>query len=70
MEIALDSGNKIQILKDGLIGRKNAGSEFKKQIPQVRAVIGGTGDYMGARGQLTTTRNEDGTYEHLIELMD
>jgi len=25
---------------------------------------------MGARGQLTTTRNEDGTYEHLIELMD
>lgn len=38
-------------------------------MPQIRAVIGGTGDYMGARGQLTTTRNEDGTYEHLIELM-
>ena len=49
---------------------KIVGAEFKKQIPQIRAVIGGTGDYMGARGQLTTTRNEDGTYEHLLELMD
>ena len=49
---------------------KTLGAEFTKQIPQIRAVIGGTGAYMGARGQLTTTRNEDGTYEHLIELMD
>lgn len=48
---------------------KTVGAEFTKLKPQIRAVIGGTGEYMGARGQLTTTRNEDGTYEHLIELM-
>ena len=45
-------------------------SEMKKNEPQYRAVIGGTGTFMGARGQVKTTRNDDGTYEHLIELMD
>ena len=45
-------------------------SEMKKNEPQYRAVIGGTGTFMGARGQIQTTRNDDGTYEHLIELMD
>ena len=45
-------------------------SEMKKNEPQYRAVIGGTGTFMGARGQVITTRNDDGTYEHLIELMD
>jgi hypothetical protein len=48
---------------------KILGAEFTKLKPQIRAVVGGTGEYMGARGQLTSTRNEDGTYEHLIELM-
>ncbi|MDA7906504.1 dirigent protein [Mariniblastus sp.] len=45
-------------------------SEMKKNEPQYRAVVGGTGTFMGARGQIQTTRNDDGTYEHLIELMD
>ena len=45
-------------------------SEMKKNEPQYRAVVGGTGTFMGARGQIHTTRNDDGTYEHLIELMD
>ena len=45
-------------------------SEMKKNEPQYRAVIGGTGTFMGARGQVITTRNDDGTYEHMIELMD
>jgi hypothetical protein len=37
---------------------------------QIRAVIGGTGKYIGARGQVTTTRNDDQTYEHRFELLD
>ena len=45
-------------------------SEMKKNEPQYRAVVGGTGTFMGARGQVKTTRNDDGTYEHMIELMD
>jgi hypothetical protein len=44
--------------------------QMDKNNPQIRAVIGGTGKYIGARGQITTTRNEDETYTHLIELLD
>jgi len=46
------------------------GAEFVKIKPQIRGVIGGTGKYMGARGQLTTIRNDDGSYEHHIEIID
>jgi len=48
----------------------NAGHEMDKNQPQLRAIIGGTGSFIGARGQATTTRNDDGTYEHHIQLVD
>ena len=41
-----------------------------KNNPQIRAVIGGTGIYIGARGQIATIRNDDGTYTHRVELVD
>lgn len=44
--------------------------EMEKGKPQLRAVIGGTGKYIGASGQVTTTRNPDGSYEHVIELVN
>ena len=37
--------------------------------PEVRAVVGGTGAYIGARGEVTTTRNADGSYTHVIRLL-
>jgi hypothetical protein len=37
---------------------------------QIRAVIGGTGDFIGARGQVTTIRAEDGHYDHTFELVE
>ena len=37
---------------------------------QVRAVIGGTGRFLGARGQVTTIRAEDGHYDHTFELVE
>lgn len=37
---------------------------------QLRAVIGGTGKFIGARGQVTTTFNEDGTWSHTFQLLD
>ena len=46
------------------------GHEMKENQPQIRAIIGGTGNFIGARGQATTTRNDDGTYEHRIQLVD
>jgi len=45
-------------------------SEMNTGEPQLRAVIGGTGRYIGARGQVTTSRNADGSYEHAFELID
>lgn len=45
-------------------------TEMKTEHPQIRAVIGGTGTYLGARGQVTTTRNDDGTYDHAFKLID
>jgi GTPase SAR1 family protein len=44
--------------------------EMATNVDQVRAVIGGTGTYFGARGQVTTTRNDDGTDAHHFELLD
>lgn len=37
---------------------------------QVRAVIGGTGKFIGARGQVTTLRDGGGTYDHRFELLE
>jgi opacity protein-like surface antigen len=48
----------------------NYGHEMYENQPQIRAIIGGTGSFIGARGQATTTRNDDGTYEHYIQLVD
>jgi len=45
-------------------------TEMATNQPQVRAVIGGTGKYIGARGEVTTTRNDDGTYDHAFKLID
>ena len=45
-------------------------SEMDPNAAQVRAVTGGTGRFIGARGQITTTRLDAGHYEHLIELVD
>jgi hypothetical protein len=39
-------------------------SEFEKRVPQVRSIIGGTGNFRAAQGQVITTRNDDGGYTH------
>ncbi len=44
-------------------------SEFTKNIPQVRAIIGGTGDYMDAKGQMESTRLDDGRYKHVLHFL-
>jgi hypothetical protein len=44
--------------------------EMNANMPQIRAVTGGTGRFIGSRGQITTTRLPSGNYEHVIELVD
>ena len=37
-------------------------------IAQKRAIVGGTGKYKGIEGEVTTTRNADNTYTHLLDI--
>ncbi|MFO1539624.1 MAG: hypothetical protein ACKOTZ_04120, partial [Chloroflexota bacterium] len=43
--------------------------EMPAGLPQFRAVIGGTGTYIGARGEVVTIRQEEGTYTHAVTLL-
>lgn len=44
--------------------------ELRPGKPVVIAVIGGTGAYIGASGEVTTTRLADGTYRQVITLVE
>lgn len=44
--------------------------EIAVNDPQVRAVVGGTGEFIGASGEVTTTRAADGSYTHDFTLLD
>lgn len=43
--------------------------EINPNTSIVTAITGGTGKYIGARGQVIHTRNEDGTYTHKFTLL-
>jgi len=38
-------------------------------VPFVRAVVGGTGTHLGARGELSSVRSDDGTFIHTFTLL-
>ena len=38
-------------------------------VPHRIAIVGGTGKYLGARGEVTTTRRANGTYRHVLTLL-
>ena len=44
-------------------------TEMDRNKPVTIAIVGGTGRYMGARGQVKTNRNADGTYRHVLTLL-
>ena len=69
-QLVFDFGNGDSILAGGQSVYPGTDHEMSADAPQLRAITGGTGTYMGARGQITTTRNTDGSYEHMFELMD
>jgi hypothetical protein len=58
-----------QIIALGVHDYSPTAAEFGAGKPVVRAILGGTGRYMGARGQLTSTRNADGTYTQVFTLL-
>ncbi len=68
--IVLDFGKSDTIIVSGKAVHGTYQSEIKDNEPNLRAVIGGTGRFIGARGQMSITRNPSGSYEHEIQLLD
>jgi hypothetical protein len=58
-----------QIIVLGVLDYSPTAAEFDARQPVVRAILGGTGKYMGARGQLASTRNADGSYTQVFTLL-
>jgi hypothetical protein len=57
---------KDQIIAFGVADYSPSAPEFDAGQPAVRAILGGTGKYIGARGQLSSTRNAEGTYTQVF----
>ena len=66
--MVFDFGKGSTIVTAGRSSYAPTKTEIAEEAPQVRAVVGGTGDYFAARGQVTTVRHKDGSYDHTIEL--
>jgi hypothetical protein len=57
-----------QLVVAGVPDYPSNAPEFAADQPVLRAVLGGTGKYNGAGGQLTSTRNGDGSYKQEFSL--
>jgi hypothetical protein len=58
-----------QIIAFGAADYSPSDPEFEAGKSAVRPVLGGTGKYIGARGQVTSTRNQDGSYTQVFTLL-
>ena len=58
------------ILARGISSYPPNDRELRPNAPVVIAVIGGTGAYIGASGEVTTTRLTDGSYQQVITLVE
>ena len=67
--IVFDFGDGSTIIVAGRSSYNPDTLEISNSLPQPRAIIGGTGKYIGARGEVATVRNSDGSYEHSIALV-
>lgn len=66
MVLKFDDENKI--IASGGTSYKKGKVLMDPEVPQKRAVVGGTGKYKGISGEVTTTRNEDGTHTHVLDV--
>ncbi|MFM1794807.1 MAG: hypothetical protein RL642_1192 [Bacteroidota bacterium] len=60
-------GDENEIVAQGGISYHHGEQLMKIGIEQKRAIVGGTGKYKGIVGEVTTTRNDDGTYTHFLD---
>jgi hypothetical protein len=64
--LKFDEENKI--IATGGTSYNKGEQEMNIEIPQKRAVVGGTGKYKGIKGEVTTSRNNDGIYKHVLSV--
>lgn len=64
----LGDGNTIVVVGGSFYSER--GGEMDRAREQVRVVAGGTGDFIGARGEVATVRNADGSYTHTFTLLE
>ena len=70
-QLSFDLGNGNSLVVAGEAIYPGEDVEMTPNAEQLRAVVGGTGDFMSARGQVATTRNDDdGSYRHEFTLLD
>ena len=69
-QIVVDFGQTDTLVIGGSAAYPNAEAEMTPDAPVLRAVLGGTGRFMGARGEVLTTRRDAGHYEHRFTLVD
>lgn len=63
------SGDDVnQLLLEGVGLYPAAGSTFKADSSLTRAIIGGTGRFRGARGEVVSTHLEDDTWQHVFRI--
>ena len=58
-----------QIVASGMGLYPNTEQFLVVKVPHRIAIVGGTGKYLGARGEVTTTRSVEGTYRHVLTLL-
>ncbi len=58
-----------QLVAQGVSIYPDSETEVAAKRPVVIAIVGGTGDYLGASGEVRTTRRADGSYRHVITLL-
>jgi hypothetical protein len=68
--IVVDFGGAGSLVVAGLSHYGAQATEMTSDVPRLRAVIGGTGRFIGARGQMSTLRKDTGHYLHTITLVD
>jgi len=66
--MVLKFGDENKIIASGGTSYKKGEVLMDPEVSQKRAVVGGTGKYKGIKGEVTTTRNEDGTHTHVLDV--
>ena len=61
-------GDENEIIAQGGTSYNKGKQQMENGLSQKRAIVGGTGKYKGIAGEVITTRNEDGTYTHVLDL--